>query len=95
MLLSQSTRQVARQPRQSTSAPFAFGSYARFMPARYREYLQARYARNLIRRAPGATTGLPGAQDQVYRYDAIAAAPAPIVPLVSAGAESGRTIPAP
>jgi hypothetical protein len=59
-------------------------TYARFLPSRYQEYLHARYGRFLIRRAPGATTGLPEAEDLVQRYDAIAQAPAPIQPLVSA-----------
>lgn len=59
-------------------------AWARVQPAAWREYLLARHARGVVRKAPGATTGLPGAEDLVYRYDAIAAAPAQIAPLVSA-----------
>jgi hypothetical protein len=65
-------------------------AYARFLPAAWQEYLLARYAKGVIRRAPGATSGLPEAQDLVYRYDAQSAAPATIQPLV--GAPAGPTI---
>jgi len=58
--------------------------YARLQPAGWHEFVLTRYASAVVRNAPGATVALAEAQNRVYRYDAVAAAPASFVPLVGA-----------
>lgn len=59
-------------------------TWARTQPTGWSEYRLARFAKPATVKAPGAATGLPGAEDLVYRYDAAAVAPSPVVPLLSA-----------
>jgi hypothetical protein len=55
--------------------------YGRFLPARYQEYRFAGYVQTVNRAAPGASP--VRLANYVVRYDDVAAAPAPVIPLVT------------
>lgn len=59
-------------------------TYARFLPAQYREYLEAAYELPAPVRFSGTASPLPGAVNQVLRRDALAALPSPVGPALGA-----------
>ena len=75
---------TVRSPTSAFDPDFPAGSlpYGTFLPAGWNEVFTASLGLDVTRTAPGAITEAPGLRDQVFRSDAAASAPDPVVPLV-------------